>query len=242
MSIRLLIPKEHGAYGQLGLPLLAALGLGRPGWAAVLLVMAAWSAFFAHEPAAVLLGKRGRRLQRQQRGRALASGALWGALGAICGALGLVLGGEPVWRASVIPAVLALGAAPVFLRGQEKSLAGELLAAAATACGAPPAQTLWAWTAWSLAFFASTGAVRWVIGRHKRRPVRTELAVVLLATLAAGALSLRSGTVAAAAPYLAAAWILIAAPPSPRHLRRVGWILMASGVLTAALIVLLGRT
>src|SRR5512140_1483244 len=63
--MRWLIPREHGAYGQLGFPLLAALGCGRPGVAALCLVLAFVAAFIAHEPVLILLGDRGTRARRE---------------------------------------------------------------------------------------------------------------------------------------------------------------------------------
>ena len=68
---RSLAPREHGAYGQLGLPMLAALGSGLPGAVAALLSVSAWTLFLAHEPLLVLLGRRGERLQVEQRPRAM---------------------------------------------------------------------------------------------------------------------------------------------------------------------------
>ena len=48
---RSLAPKEHGAYAQLGLPLLAALLMGRPTLLSALLVVGFACALLAHEPA-----------------------------------------------------------------------------------------------------------------------------------------------------------------------------------------------
>src|SRR5829696_5891404 len=57
-------PREHGAHGQPGLPLVAALAMGTPGWASFLWALAAAAAFLMHEPAVVLLGRRGPRTLR----------------------------------------------------------------------------------------------------------------------------------------------------------------------------------
>ena len=69
-SPRSLMPREHGAYGQLALPLLTALFSGRPTAAAFLYSTAAVFAFFAHEPLLVLLGQRGSRAFRELGARA----------------------------------------------------------------------------------------------------------------------------------------------------------------------------
>ena len=63
-------PKEHGAYGQLGFPLLSAMLLGKPTLASVLLVVGSVIAFFAHEPLVLLLGQRGKKALREDAVRA----------------------------------------------------------------------------------------------------------------------------------------------------------------------------
>lgn len=58
-------PKEHGAYGQAAFPLLAAFGVAGPSPAGVLLAVAVAAGFLAHEPAVILLGRRGPRARRE---------------------------------------------------------------------------------------------------------------------------------------------------------------------------------
>jgi hypothetical protein len=68
---RSLAPREHGVYGQLAVPMAAALASGRPGPVALLLAASAGGFFLAHEPALLLLGRRGERARTEQRGRAM---------------------------------------------------------------------------------------------------------------------------------------------------------------------------
>src|SRR5512138_3779118 len=67
---RSMLPHEHGAWGQLAMPLLTAFAIGRPTAAALALAAAVVLAFLAHEPAIVLLGQRGRRARDEDGDRA----------------------------------------------------------------------------------------------------------------------------------------------------------------------------
>ena len=62
----LLIPREHGAYGQLLMPLLVSLVIGGAAAGALALAAAAVAAFLAHEPLLVLLGQRDGRASRDR--------------------------------------------------------------------------------------------------------------------------------------------------------------------------------
>jgi hypothetical protein len=65
-----MLPKEHGAYGQMAMPLVTSLvvaGASAPG---LLLATAVVIAFLMHEPLVVLLGRRGGRAKREAGGRA----------------------------------------------------------------------------------------------------------------------------------------------------------------------------
>jgi hypothetical protein len=68
---RVLLPKEHGAYGQLAFPLITALIVAGLSVAGALLTVAVVAAFLAHEPAAVVLDQRGARARRELGGSAI---------------------------------------------------------------------------------------------------------------------------------------------------------------------------
>ncbi|MCC7382259.1 MAG: YwiC-like family protein [Deltaproteobacteria bacterium] len=248
---RSLAPREHGAYGQLGVPLVAALAMGRPGAAALALTAAAALAFAAHEPLLVQLARRGHRARREDGPRAARALALTGGAAAILGALGLALSPAAARVAALAP--VALGAAVTLLaaRDQERTAPGEIAAAAALsgaalpvalAAGVPAPLAWWAWAAWCLSLSSSTLAVRSVIA-HARRPIPA-LRRILPAAAAAGLppalLALGIGPPSAALsaiPMTALALALAAAPPAPTGLRRVGWGLVATSVLAAAILV-----
>lgn len=254
MDARLPLPREHGAWAQAALSLGAAAALAPrfpPGfWAwtgAVVL------AFLAHEPLLVLLGQRGPRM-RMERSRAC---ALWlGGLGAGAVALALLgLAGSPLLarKAALLPVLPALLLLPGILRGEEKSLAGEALAALALAgasaplalrAGAGLGSALALAAGLGIAFLLGTLLVRQFLAGLRRRPEPLSVyGAPLLTGLGAGAgLILLSegrwlaGLACLPLPLLGAR--LLARPWPPRHLKRLGWALAAGELATAVLLVL----
>jgi len=77
---RLLLPQEHGTYGELLFPLVSALLLTTSGRASWGLVGLALGGFLAHEGFSVLVGTRGTRAQRRARPEAWRSVATFGTL------------------------------------------------------------------------------------------------------------------------------------------------------------------
>lgn len=244
-------PREHGAYGQLGLPLLTALLLGSPSIGALMLVVAAVSAFLAHEPLLVLLGSRGTRAKRELG----ASARRWmlglASLALASGAVALTLGDDQLSLACLVPLGWVVALAPFVWLGREKSTLGELVAAAAlTAAGLPVAvsagltleRAALVWAVWCIAFAASTVSVRSVIATGRGEPVDWGLwGVGPAALLAAAWLTHHSWVGLATAPMLLVSGWLVIRPPPPRDLRKVGWTLMASSASTATLLVTLER-
>lgn len=248
---RTLWPKEHGAYGQLALPLVTGLALGLPTLASGLLVIGAAAAFVAHEPLLVALGLRGARARREHGGRAARVGVACATLALAAGLGGWSLGGVPVIFASLIPLAFVVALLPLVVAGRERTTGGEVLAGAALAAAAIPvtvaggvslATAALVWAAWIVAFTASTAAVRLVIARHKTGARdRSLLAVAVAAAAGLTALGIVTPIGLAAAPMVIAGGWLIARPPHPRNLRRVGWTLVACSTATAVLAVVIGR-
>lgn len=246
---RSLLPREHGAYGQLALPLVAALAMGSPTAASALLVVATVATFAAHEPALVLAGLRGARARREAGDRATRL-ALACAVAALIAAVGAAaLGGAAVVVASAVPVGLALALLPFIVDREERTTAGEVLAGAALAAASIPVAVaggvsieiaIAAWGAWATAFTAATSAVRWIIARNRTGHGPLVLAVLtIVSTVIALAMATVWTMALAAVPTLLLAWLLLARPPSPRHLRRVGWTLVASTATTAVFLVVL---
>lgn len=252
---RLLLPHEHGAYGQLLFPLATALGVGIPTWPAYGLTLVCILAFVGYEPLLVLLGRRGAQARRLD-GR-LARRQLTG----IVALLGLV-GIWSLWSvdattrtALAIP--LTLGCAQALLVGLrvERSVPGELVAAITlSSCAVPVALAgdaslrvaLTCWLVFAASLTVATLAVRSVIGRvrgtdspHLASAARL-VAVAVVGTAAwlvlRGRLPLAA--LVALAPAVTVALGLTFVAPHPRHLRRIGWTLMASSFFCAIVLTL----
>jgi len=247
---RSLVPREHGAYAQLGMPLAAAYAGGQPGAAAWLFGAAAVAAFLAHEPLLVLLGHRGGRALAEAGGRARRRvvGLLAG--GATAAALGTRL--APAAAATgLIPLVFTLALGAFLLRRRERTYAAEVLAAVALAGAGLPVAISAGWQAraalaafvgWSSGFAAVTFVV-WSIA-HRRSPRRAARALALLApAVAIGIASHLVGRQAAAtgAPLVLLAAAVVAVRPAARRLRSVGWTVAATTLAQAVAVVAVNR-
>ncbi|MFO0583268.1 MAG: YwiC-like family protein [Anaeromyxobacter sp.] len=252
---RALVPREHGAWGQLAMPLLGGLLLGRPAVAPAALAAAVVLAFLAHEPLLVVLGQRGKRLRDEEGERARRWLALEGAAAAACGALGLWLA-PPLARAALgAAAVLGAIVAVLVSRKLEKTAPGELLViaalsvaggAVALAGAAAPEVALAATLAWILSFGAATFGVRAVLARLRSKGA--EDPGTRQAALAAGCGALAFALAVAGLPA-ALAWatlpgvvagvvIALARRATGKALKPVGWSIVAVSVLTLGVLVL----
>ncbi|MGD2215194.1 MAG: YwiC-like family protein [Gemmatimonadales bacterium] len=247
-----LLPREHGAYAQLGFPLLTALALGDLRLAPLLLVVGIIATFLVHEPVMVLSGGRGGRAKREGGDRARRRGATLVSAAVIAGLSGLWLAPPLARYSAVFPIALGLLLAPLTLNRQEKTLIGELLAAVtlsstmipvALAGGAGVFETLVAFVVWSVVFSLGTITVRAIIARAKKatQPYRAvHLAPMLSAIAIAIALGLAIGSdvpplaAVAVVPTAFAALIFGLLGIHPRNLRRLGWSLVASNVFVLA--------
>jgi hypothetical protein len=250
---RSLVPHEHGAYGQIALPLAVGLAVGRPTLPALLLSGAALAGFMAYEPLLVATGRRGRRAREEDGSRAWRAAGVLSGLAVLLGAPGFLVAPPLARWAALVPPLLAAIVALLVWRGVERTTPGEVAVATALtspgypvaiAAGAGPATAGAAWLAWVLGFAAVTLAVQVLLARARgeaRDPgARSAMLVVALAALAAG-LAARTTvpwTVpAAVAPLALAALAVIGLRPSPRHLKRVGWTILAASLASAAVLV-----
>lgn len=229
---RSLWPREHGAYVQLLVPLLTALGSRVPTFAAALLAVAACAAFLANEPLLVVLGHRGARMKARDGDRARTRLAFLVALACATGGGGLTLAGG---EASMIAALVALPCLAVMLlawRRAEHTFAGEAIAAVAVsglaapvavANGVSPATALWIWGAWSLGFGATVIAVHRVIARHRHPAGLADLvsAIGMVAAVIAVILLSRA-SLYPALPLVVLAFGVILWPPRATRLRALG--------------------
>jgi YwiC-like protein len=231
--------------------LTTALAIGRPGAGAFALAAAGVAAFLAHEPLLVLIGHRGARVARAERGRAWAWLGATGAVALGSGGVALANIGPPARVALALPVGCAVVAAMALAARREHTAAGEIVAAVALASLALPAALASgaSWTAaWTCAlvfaasFVVATVSVRAVVlvarraagpGARVAACACAACAVAVLAVLASAAI-VASIAPWAAAPVCGTGFVLAAAAPSPRRLRAIGWVLVLSIVFTAA--------
>ena len=254
-SWRSLVPHEHGAYGQVTFPLLAAFLVSGISAAGALVAAAVFSGFLAHEPAMILLGRRGSRAYRE-RGVA----ARWWlscCLAAGGAAAALVLRAPAHAWSFAVPLVPAAALTVATALGREKSWYGETAAALAFAGTAVPigmfggrsvVQSTAVAIPFALLFVSATLSVHVVIlqgrGRDPQAMRSTRAAALLMAPAAAIALGIAAwasvmplGALVAAMPGLLTAAAVAARPPAPARLRDLGWLLIGVSVLTTVLVV-----
>lgn len=220
----------------------------------MLLSVAAVCAFLAHDPLLVLLGQRGSRAVREQGAQARRWFATSALAAAVCGAGAVVTMPPPTRVALIVPSALALVLAALILTRREHSMAGETLTAltlsslawpTAMASGASIAAAVTCALVFAVALVAGTVSVRAVI-MHTRQPPaigsRVMAAALSLCSVAALAGLPRAGIIAAggsfaALPMCGLACVLVAFPPSARHLRRVGWALVSATTATSGILI-----
>jgi hypothetical protein len=246
---RLLVPKEHGAYFQLGVPLVTALAMGRPTGPAYLFALSAAAAFLCHESLLVVIGGRGTRARREEGRRAARCLAFLGTLA--------VASGAAAWAAtaplgmSLIP-LLPLGMAAavgvlIALRA-EKTMMGEVLVGTALssaalpvawAAGVDPLCVVTVWIAWIIIGGTQTYAVRSIIQSRKgHASVLTRVAPVALIVSAAVAFaSWWPWAALATGPAIVLALVWTVVPPDARRLRRIGWALAGATMAASAILV-----
>lgn len=250
---RALIPHEHGAWGQLLLPLATGLMLGQPWPAAALLALAVLLAFVAHEPLLVLLGHRGARTRAEDGPRARRWLAALGAGAAAAGILGLALAPTAARLAAGVPAALAGAVAALVRARREKTVVGEVTVAAALASaagvvalagGAAVVAAAGATAAWVIAYAAATLGVHVILVRARTKGARDPgaahaVGVVLLAGVAVGLhlAGLPAALLLAVAPALVVAAAVSVVRISPRRLRTLGWALVAASLAAMAVLV-----
>jgi hypothetical protein len=253
MARRSLLPREHGAYFQLAIPLVAAGFSQLPDMAGAAVMAAACLAFLAHEPLLILVGARGPRLRSAEGARARARFAALAAGAAALGAIGLTM--APTATIVVVLPTVTAGAALIAMatRRTEHTHGGELVAAATltgaaavarVASGAAVHPALLEWLGWAIGFGATVIAVHRVIARHKRAATPIDrLLVVGLCTGSALliATATRCPTSAIAAPLVLLAAGVVAVPPRATRLRAVGVAIAATAAVSAVLEILAAR-
>jgi hypothetical protein len=234
--------------------MVAALASGRPGLASLLLSLSAWALFFAHEPALVLLGRRGPRARAEAGSRAWGRLAMVGGAAVALGVAGLLVASPAVRWSMLVPVALGATFALFVALGRERSGLGEVLAAEALAgvalpiamsSGVSPLDAGRAGMVWALGLPAVVLPVRGIGARRRSHDSAAAKLLPALGALVAavgllGRLLVPFDLIALAPLLLTSVW-LAAVPPNPRQLRRVGWSLVGSTLLTAGFLVFAAR-
>jgi hypothetical protein len=248
-----MFPREHGAYGQLLFPIATAMAIGKPDLSALCLAAAVSCAFLAHEPLLVLLGGRGLRAQRDDRPRASKWLAGFAVLAATFGIAAHLLTPD-LWKATLIPGLLGAVLLLLVVAGFGRSVFAESLTAIALAsvaypvallCGATAVAALTCAAVFGAGMASASIAVRAVIARTRNPPAAGARAgavvfsigvIAVLAWLQFEAHADRA-VVWTALPLTLVSIALAAIAPQAKHLRRVGWTLIATTIATAAALV-----
>jgi YwiC-like protein len=262
MTLAALLPREHGAYGQLLFPLVTAYAVAGVSAPALLIGASALAGFLAHEPMLVLIGRRGPRAQRDQRAPAIGALAITCTIAALSSIVAFVLAAAAIRWWLLLPLVPGSVLATAIVAGHEKRTTGEVAVALTFACVAVPVclasgaslrQALSVAIAFASIFVTLTLAVRVVIlrvrgGGDVRAERVTRAAVLVMSPALLTALAWTTArrltpwpALAAAAPGLIAALWIVWRPPSPTHLRTVGWTLIAISAAAAVILVVGSR-
>jgi hypothetical protein len=249
--VKELLPREHGAYGQLAFPALSGLILTGAKLPGVALTAAAVAAFLTHEPLLVVLGLRGTRAKRELGERAGRMLVLLVFVVASLVALAWLTALAPIAAPLGVSAVLGAGVFFFVLRRQERTAAGEILAAGALASTAIPVMAaggagvtagVWVWLTWTLTSAVVILPIRALVARRNKTLSRIAAAAAAVAVLVALLVLpglhvplVRSGWPVVPACVFALALCTLA--PSPRWMRTVGWSAIAVSVLTTGALV-----
>lgn len=242
-----MFPREHGAWGQLLTPLVTALAMGRGTVDALGFSLAAVLAFVAHEPLLVALGHRGGRARARFGALALRRTVVLGGAAVGVGVASCVHAGHDARLSTLVALAMVALSAPFVLSRNERTTAGETVLASTLASAAVPVAVaggvswrgaLVAWALWSLHGLLATLSVRGMIFRQRKGAtmhlaVAGAVAGVMVLIAAAKLASHNPWLVLAMAPPGALAVAFALRPVAPAHLRRVGWGLVATSLLTA---------
>jgi YwiC-like protein len=242
-----LLPKEHGAYGQMAFPLLTALLVGGANTSALAWTVGVVAAFVAHEPALILLGRRGPRARREHGRQAMVAALLVGALAVAGGLVAFFTAPADARWAFAVPAVPACLVGIVIARDREKSAVGELAVAATFSLAAVPpvmsagAESVTAFTValvFGVVFSTAVLAVRTVVARGRGRGTPAGIRATCAAIVGVSAAPM-AGLWWISGPHLVpwiplavvpavffALWVTIS-PPPPQRLRELGWSIVA---------------
>jgi len=252
-----MLPREHGAYSQMALPLATSLVIAGPSPPALLLALAVVCGFLAHEPLVLLLGGRGARALDATQSRATVWFAVTVVAMVAAGAAAVRFTPAAVRWSLLLPLVPAAWVGAGAFTRQEKQASTQIAVALAFALATIPiclGAGIERATAISIAFvFASvyvTGVlcVRTIVLRKRgggnpsasRAARRALVCIVFGSTLTIGVAVVWAWTrwpsLVAALPGLATA-VMLGLRRSPPPLKTVGWSLALTSAAAALILI-----
>ena len=240
-------PKEHGAYAILAIPMVTAVVITGPTVVGFCVAVASITGFLAHEPMLIALGHRGRRAQTSTPTARLRLLAYLG-ITFFAGTTAMAIGSTEVRLSLIACLAMAVVSFSLAAMGKHRTRYGQLWGVVGLSAPCVPmllagnvnaGQALSIWVTWLLGFTATTFVVHSVIAAQKRTPRGVYAAILVTVSLVVAVdIALRVNGFAAILPMLAVSWFLYFRPPPARHLRRVGWTLVAATIAAALLIII----
>jgi len=239
-------PKEHGAYAILGVPLLVALILGGLNTVAIFTSLATIAGFVANEPLMVMSGRRGERA-RLATPSALHTLKFLLLTTLTAGTAAFWLGSADVRLTLFACGVFAAAGFAMSAAGWQRSLTAQLTGivgltlpstAVLLAGGTDSGAVIRLSSAWVIGRIATTISVRSVVAfqktsTHHHVPRLNDVLLTLAVLMCViGATSI-SRECLFVLPLIASALYLRLRPPQIRHMRRIGYALLAANAVTA---------
>jgi hypothetical protein len=252
-----MLPREHGAYSQMALPLVTALVIARAAQPVVFIAIAVVCGFLAHEPLVVLLGGRGVRVRRADGSRAAISFAMTATAMVAAGAAAVWVAPVAARWSFLVPVIPAAWVGASLFAKQEKRASAEIAVALAFALSTVPmclaagfsvATALSVGAVFGSVYVAGVLCVRAIViaKRGGGRPAasratrRLLVAVVTCSmvgfAIAASRATLPWMTLIAVAPGLGIA-LALALRRSPPPLKTVGWSLALTSAAAALILI-----
>jgi len=245
-----IFPRETGALAQILVALTTTLVIARFRPGALAIAGSAFALFLSHEPFLIVTGLRGPRARHKYSSRAWRQLGVAPLLALVLAGVGLVLGPQGTWWTILVPLAPIVPLTPLVFGRLEKTVQGEVLVAitlaaftlpVARAGGVSLTSSVAVASVYLAMLVVATLAVRRVTARALRAmtlarylwPVTT-LVTSLGALIAFSATGIFPAALPLAPiPMFSFSLFLVLRPPHLRHIRKVGWTLAGTMLLSS---------
>ncbi|MDG2131502.1 MAG: YwiC-like family protein [Fuerstiella sp.] len=238
-------PREHGAYAIVGVPLVVALAIGGLNSVALLGTIATIAGFVANESLMVLSGRQGERA-RLSTPAALSTLTVLLLITIVFGSSAFWLGSEQVQVTLIACTFFAVAGYAMSVAGWQRTLVAQLTgivgltlpsAVVLLAGEIDSASIVCLSAAWIIGRVATTIAIRSVVefnkaSTHHRVPLTNDV-ILTAAVLACGSSVFcgMSECLLITPVVISAIWLRLQ-PPLIRHMRQIGWSLLAANIIS----------